>query len=346
MRTPIFPNDLLADHGFKHIAKKLMKRWPGSRSINLSAGREILSRGLGYKDYHDVHAESTVWAPDAPVPTLPQVNATLARAITDALLKGGEAASSQADIQRLADSLPWSSLTAFTSHPATQWAGTSPQAAQSPDHENPPQAKRLSKGGSIAFDPESSVVDPRDTRPSIDLDQWESIEKAVHESGNLRDLALLACIRTGLRSREYLGLRVRDVKWGESVAVDNMGHASLRYLESKSNGLPIVLPLARSDASAIQRYVESANIGADSFLFPSRSNSGAPMSSRQLGLRCQIWEAFAKLKYGTVTPYRIRSAVIDKAMKNLKIEMSSVTGHTPVSTCLNYVKMVPPIPEE
>ncbi|WP_158177969.1 hypothetical protein [Pseudomonas viridiflava] len=48
MRTPIFPSDLLADKGFKLIAKKLMKRWPGSKPIGLSAAREMLARGLGY----------------------------------------------------------------------------------------------------------------------------------------------------------------------------------------------------------------------------------------------------------------------------------------------------------
>lgn len=77
MRIPIYPADLNPQKGFKQIAKKIQRNWPGSEPVNLSAAREILARCLGYKDYHDVTRSADGWSDDTTAPEIEDLRAAI-----------------------------------------------------------------------------------------------------------------------------------------------------------------------------------------------------------------------------------------------------------------------------
>ncbi|MBB4861727.1 hypothetical protein HNP46_000538 [Pseudomonas nitritireducens] len=53
MAFPISKIDL-EGRGFSRLARFVHKNWPGQEPINLSFAQELLSRSLGYKDFHDL----------------------------------------------------------------------------------------------------------------------------------------------------------------------------------------------------------------------------------------------------------------------------------------------------
>lgn len=54
MRISIFPQDVKSGKGVLRLAKLLQRDWPGENRIGLSAAQNLISRCLGYADYHDV----------------------------------------------------------------------------------------------------------------------------------------------------------------------------------------------------------------------------------------------------------------------------------------------------
>lgn len=58
MRVPISSADLRVKYGFNRLAKKLQRNWPSDVSLSLTYSQEILSRGLGYQDFHDLQCSA------------------------------------------------------------------------------------------------------------------------------------------------------------------------------------------------------------------------------------------------------------------------------------------------
>ncbi|WP_201199150.1 hypothetical protein [Pseudomonas sp. S37] len=54
MRISIFPQDVKSGKGVLRLAKLLQRDWPGENRIGLSAAQNLISRCLGYANYHDV----------------------------------------------------------------------------------------------------------------------------------------------------------------------------------------------------------------------------------------------------------------------------------------------------
>jgi hypothetical protein len=59
MRVPIYTADLNDKRGFNHIAKKLQQNWPSVTPLSLASAQGILSRGLGYRDFHDLQQSAS-----------------------------------------------------------------------------------------------------------------------------------------------------------------------------------------------------------------------------------------------------------------------------------------------
>lgn len=113
MRVPIHQNDLIPGHGFKRIAKKLQREWPGLNPIQLSRAREILSKGLGYCDYHDVVKASKKWQHEAFFPSKEAVNFGLMLAISAAIRADNPFMTSPLNILAFVRSLPMHTLIAL-----------------------------------------------------------------------------------------------------------------------------------------------------------------------------------------------------------------------------------------
>ena len=54
MRIPIFPKDVEPGKGVLRLARLLQRDWPGEDRIGLGAAQNLMSRCLGYADFHDV----------------------------------------------------------------------------------------------------------------------------------------------------------------------------------------------------------------------------------------------------------------------------------------------------
>jgi hypothetical protein len=113
MRIPIYSEDLLTRGGFKRIAKKLQRQWPGQSSIKLWFAREILSKGMGYRDYHDVLMSSKTCQLGAIAPTEGQVRAGIISTISNALRSDNNITIEFEELQHFVETLPLYSLLAF-----------------------------------------------------------------------------------------------------------------------------------------------------------------------------------------------------------------------------------------
>lgn len=65
MRVLIYKSDLLHNGAFKRTAKKIQLAWPGSGRLGLMEAQEILARGLGYRDCHDLQQSVMTARPSA-----------------------------------------------------------------------------------------------------------------------------------------------------------------------------------------------------------------------------------------------------------------------------------------
>ncbi|WP_158177975.1 hypothetical protein [Pseudomonas viridiflava] len=282
---------------------------------------------LRYNDYHDVITESKLWTTEAPAPATAHVTATLAQVITSALRQDGGGTLDQSKIQRLVESLPLTKLS-ILGHPLSD-------------------AHEAQEGQEA----EVAATLPRNTSaiPPIDMEHWRSIEEVVQESGNLQDMALLACMRSGMRAHEYLRLSARDLKWS-GAGVDSTPFLEFKPTKLHQHGdyraASMTHPILAISALAIRKYVQSAKLSANDLLFPSAKDSERPMTTHYLGLRCRSWEIRAKLKSGTFTPHAARRSVTDKAITvNRPVGLAEL-GHSPLHSTLDYVRPIGPNTED
>lgn len=54
MRIPVHPNDLISNRGFKSMAKQLLKHLHGPSRISLAFAQDLLAKGCGYQNFHDL----------------------------------------------------------------------------------------------------------------------------------------------------------------------------------------------------------------------------------------------------------------------------------------------------
>lgn len=101
MRFPIYTFDLTPKRRFKRIANVLRHHWPVANDISLMTSLEILARGLGYRDFHDVLQSSKVCLPDAPVSTLQEVRDNVSTSIFQFFKSCNVVGIDDSDIERL-----------------------------------------------------------------------------------------------------------------------------------------------------------------------------------------------------------------------------------------------------
>lgn len=356
MRVPVYPGDLVPDHGFKHIAKKLLRKWVGPEPIKLSFAREILSHSLGYRDYHDVCQSSKTCPPDAPTPSTSEVKANLVRVVTDILAQDGNKAIDLLSVEFLAASLPLDSLTALRGYPSVLKRD---DAARAPDRAL--ELEQAHAGLEVAK-PRKQAAAFRGRGHDRAASEWKkspphpfyrqvykkpelkSIESVVMQSGNLRDQALLAFMFSGVRSAEFLDTKVSQLSWNalskiEHSDVDSTG--GLIHIQINPKKRQLNQPLATriipiTSASLILRYIQAGGLSGDDYLFPSSTNRKRAMTSRSLSLICETWAVKAKLKSRPFNANGIRHSLISHALGAARIDVLSTMGHLCTSTTLAY----------
>lgn len=176
MRVPVYPQDLIRNHGFKSLAKQLLQHWRCPTPISLADAQRALAQGLGYKSFYDLNEASKVCHPDEPVPPEADVRQAIGSAIKNVLQPGDEL-----NLERLVNDLPLTNLVAFKRVQVSRDAG----------HSLSP--KLVSRAQS-----------------ALSKEHIQNLEKILVESGGLRDRALFACMLGELRASELLSARMQD----------------------------------------------------------------------------------------------------------------------------------------
>lgn len=113
MRVPIYPEDLLPQGAFRKLSKSIQNRWPGRSPIQLSLASEILSKALGYADYHALRNSPINCSLDTGIPAEIDVLAGIAAAISQALALANDSSLPNDVLERYVETLPLKALKAF-----------------------------------------------------------------------------------------------------------------------------------------------------------------------------------------------------------------------------------------
>lgn len=271
MRVPIFPADLLANQGFSRIAKKLQRSWPGDAALPLSAAQQTLSRGLGYRDFHDLQQTAKNGNPDAYVPTQDEVRDGIS---TSVFQTKHVPHIDEQDLDRLVKLLPLQELIVFRD------AGLS-RAVESISSLKATDDLPLATDEVVhdrADDTNGSDMDALQSyRPNnyIDGAGLKSIWEAVQRNGNLRDQCLFTLLLRGMRSNEIMAVKRSDIfEW-------NAEHCMQQLVFTKTDHQRMNMIMPGSFLTLVHTYVQHAGLSEDDLLFGSRRDPGIPTDSRE-----------------------------------------------------------------
>lgn len=278
MRTPIYTADLCDKRGFKCIAKKLQRNWPSAVPLKLSSAQEILSRGLGYRDLHDLQQSSEKCDHQAPIPTQPEVRDGICTSIIVFCQSRNITDIDDSKITLLVMSLPLQQLCVYKSVVQGQtWIITEEEPLQSCEGKREVQSpvpRKRSNDVSRSGIPNSNHK-LTSSRKLISLDGLKSVWEVVLRRGSLRDQSLFAVLLQGLRSNDVRAAKARDISCGDS-------HTLIRLRSSKAPEREFDVFLPPDTGASIVRYLHKARLSENDYLFPSAKNPALPMRADEM----------------------------------------------------------------
>lgn len=174
------------------------------------------------------------------------------------------------------------------------------------------------------------VVGPKP--PLKPKDIW-AIRAQLRHQHRIRDLGLFnLAIDSKLRGCDLVHLRVADVVLAGSV------RPRASVVQSKT-GRPVVFELTEACRESVQGWLRVRPQRNCDWLFPSRSKSGQPMTTRQYARLLDDWLDLAGLDhtiFGTHSLRRTKVALIYKRTGNLRA-CQLLLGHTKLETTVRYL---------
>ena len=156
---------------------------------------------------------------------------------------------------------------------------------------------------------------------------------AIRAQLRIRDLALFnLAIDSKLRGCDLVHLRVADVVLAGSV------RPRASVMQSKT-GRPVVFELTEASRESVLGWLRVRHQRNGDWLFPSRSKSGQPMTTRQYARLLDDWLNLAGLDhtlFGTHSLRRTKVALIYKRTGNLRA-CQILLGHTKLETTVRYL---------
>ena len=150
---------------------------------------------------------------------------------------------------------------------------------------------------------------------------------------NIRDLALFnLAIDSKLRACDLVGLRVRDVFHGQSIA----SRATVMQRKTQTPVQFEIMPQTRDSISALIRI---SRLKANDFLFKSRTRPTAHLSTRQYARILKSWITGIGLdpsEYGTHSLRRTKATLIYRRTKNLRA-IQLLLGHRKLESTVRYL---------
>ncbi len=165
----------------------------------------------------------------------------------------------------------------------------------------------------------------------LTLSEIWSIRVRLELAGRVRDLALFnLAIDSKLRSCDLVGLRMRDISHGASIAKRAI------VLQRKTRR-PVQFELTNLTRSAIVLWARKANITSESYLFPGQSDGH--LSTRQYSRIVASWVTAIGLdrnSYGTHSMRRTKASLIYRRTRNLRA-VQILLGHTKLESTVRYL---------
>lgn len=334
MRTPIYTADLCDKRGFKCIAKKLQRNWPSAVPLKLSSAQEILSRGLGYRDLHDLQQSSEKCDHQAPVPTQPEVRDGICTSIIVFCQSRGITDIDDSKITLLVMSLPLQQLCVYKSAVQGQaWTITKEEPLKSCEGKKEVQSpvpRQRSNDVNRSGIPNSNHKLTSSRMKLISLDGLKSVWEVVLRRGSLRDQSLFAVLLQGLRSNDVKAAKARDISCGDS-------HTLIRLRSSKAHEREFDVFLPPDTGASIVRYIHKARLSENDYLFPSAKNPALPMRADEMNRIIVSYLREALGNDAQMSAHKIRLSVAASAFKAGAVSPSEMKGYLSHLAFLPYL---------
>ncbi|WP_439865726.1 tyrosine-type recombinase/integrase [Pseudomonas syringae] len=304
MRVPLYPDDLLPKNGFKRLAKRFQRDWPGLSPIGLSQSREVLAKALGYRDYHDARLSAASGSSQAEAPDVVEARNQIAASLSQAPGQDGQSSLTVAGFQPFVQSLPLDLLKAFSHlHPSQPLPATSSDAQSTlgGDQHAPSSSIPASPGSPSTT---AMPLKAETNRRLMTTEELDAIRAVVARSGDLRDQLILEMMLTGLRITEIRGSVINA---GSEIVTP-----SLKGPEGE-----FVITLDRSLTGTLPAYVQKKGLKPGDLLFPSKRDVKSPEPATSFAKRFRKWASHAEVDRG-LTPHSMRKLVVSRLVKSLQ----------------------------
>lgn len=325
MRVPIYAQDLLPNAAFKKLAKSLKNRWPDQSSIQQTLANEILSKGLGYLDYYELRSSSLNCTPETPTPSESDARDGIVAALASALQSANENSVTLSGLEAFVETLPLTALTTFkmpassaTSSLITKPLTLDPTSGQvcPVNLTCPAKTTPMYTAPMIRMEIPTPFRRPEN---SISQKEIKALRQVVKRKSSLRDQSIFFLLESGLRANDILSSQIPHVR--------NFEPSSYQFKILNSKGRPV---LTRADA--IGKYIDSAALAPEDYLFPSKKDPATPMSAHELLQIFRSWEKDAQLAPPQRSPRSLRNAAILKSV----IKGSALSSNEQIATRMGH----------
>lgn len=160
-----------------------------------------------------------------------------------------------------------------------------------------------------------------------------SIRTRLQLASRTRDLGLFnLAIDSKLRGCDLVSLRVRDVSNGDEI----LRRATVIQ---KKTGRPVQFEITIQTRNALNAWITKAQLQEEDYLFATRANKSAHLSTRQYARLVKSWAADIGLdpeSYGTHSLRRTKPTIIYRNTKNLRA-VQLLLGHTKLESTVRYL---------
>lgn len=336
MRVPISLADLRVKYGFNRIAKKLQRNWRSTFSLSLASSQEILSKGLGYQDLHDLQKSANEHAKTVAVPTQDEVRDGISNSITDFCQSKKVTDMSERDVNHLVSLLPLHELTVFQTS-RSQQAGT--LASQSVFELITGPANNLAVAANqgkskrpahLRDDLSAELLKP--PADPISQEELKSFWEVVERKGSLHDQCLCLGLLQGIRPLELLNVKAHDV-----YTTDQHSLLRIKNFKTRSRSGQLFMPPVFS--TLIDQYVRQAKIPPIGYLFPSPKDSNVPMSLEQMHRIIGVYLREAIANPSQRRASSIRQSMLHVAAKHILERIAQNMGHQVSGMTMKYLRI-------
>ena len=169
-------------------------------------------------------------------------------------------------------------------------------------------------------------------KPPLKLQEVWAIRIRLQLAFHVRDLALFnLAIDSKLRACDLLKLRVSDVSNGGRIG-------SRAMIIQQKTRRPVQFEITSRTRESISEWIQRADLGSTSYLFPSRINGASHLSTRQYARIVEVWVAEIGLDstaYGTHSLRRTEASLIYRRTEPLRA-VQLLLGHAKLDSTVRY----------